>query len=310
MFKKIFILMTIINLLSNVVIAENKYEIIININDKIITNFDVQEETKYLLALNPSLNNLPIKKMKEISKSSLIREKIKENEILNYYKIDYKDPELATFAINIYKRLNIGDEIEFNAYLLKFDLSIDSVIKKIAIERAWNKLIYDKFKELITVDELKIREKLEKKIGKLEIEKSFLISEILFQSKNEKEYQETYNNIIKTIKESSFKSAASIYSISETSINSGEIGWVKKNEISNLIYNELNTLNVGDFTQPIKVASGFLMIYLEDLKKEEQEINPEEEFKKIVMIEKNRQLNEYSIIYYKKIEKQTFINEK
>tara|TARA_B100000780_G_scaffold275821_1_gene243226 strand:+ start:315 stop:1247 length:933 start_codon:yes stop_codon:yes gene_type:complete len=310
MFKKIFILMTIINLLSNVVIAENKYEIIININDKIITNFDVQKETKYLLALNPSLNNLPIKKMKEISKSSLIREKIKENEILNYYKIDYKDPELATFAINIYKRLNIGDEIEFNAYLLKFDLSIDSVIKKIAIERAWNKLIYDKFKELITVDELKIREKLEKKIGKLEIEKSFLISEILFQSKNEKEYQETYNNIIKTIKESSFKSAASIYSISETSINSGEIGWVKKNEISNLIYNELNTLNVGDFTQPIKVASGFLMIYLEDLKKEEQEINPEEEFKKIVMIEKNRQLNEYSIIYYKKIEKQTFINEK
>ena len=302
--------MTIINSLSNVVIAENKYEIIININDQIITNFDVQKETKYLLALNPSLNNLPIKKIKEISKSSLIREKIKENEILNYYKIDYKDPELATFAINIYKRLNIGDEIEFNAYLLKFDLSIDSVIKKIAIERAWNKLIYDKFKELITVDELKIREKLEKKIGKLEIEKSFLISEILFQSKNEKEYQETYNNIIKTIKESSFKSAASIYSISETSINSGEIGWVKKNEISNLIYNELNTLNVGDFTQPIKVASGFLMIYLEDLKKEEQEINPEEEFKKIVMIEKNRQLNEYSIIYYKKIEKQTFINEK
>ena len=219
--------MTIINSLSNVVIAENKYEIIININDKIITNFDIEKETKYLLALNPSLNNLPIKKIKEISKSSLIREKIKENEILNYYKIDYKDPELATFAINIYKRLNIGDEIEFNAYLLKFDLNIDSVIKKIAIERAWNKLIFDKFKELITVDELKIREKIEKKIGKLEIQKSFLISEILFQSKNEKEYQETYNNIIKTVKESSFKSAASIYSISDTSINSGEIGWVK-----------------------------------------------------------------------------------
>ena len=310
MFKKIFILMTIINSLSNVVIAEDKYEIIININDQIITNFDVQKETKYLLALNPSLNNLPIKKIKEISKSSLIREKIKENEILNYYKIDYKDPELAKFAINIYKRLNIGDEIEFNAYLLKFDLNIDSVIKKIAIERAWNKLIFDKFKELITIDELKIREKLEKKIGKLEIQKSYLISEILFQSKNEKEYQETYNNIIKTVKESSFKSAASIYSISDTSINSGEIGWVKKNEISNLIYNELNTLNVGDFTRPIKVASGFLMIYLEDLKKEEQEINPEEEFKKIVIIEKNRQLNEYSIIYYKKIEKRTFINEK
>ena len=84
----------------------------------------------------------------------------------------------------------------------------------------------------------------------------------------------------------------------------------KKNEISNSIYNELNRLNIGDISLPIKVASGFLIIYLEDVKKVEQEINPEMEFKKIVTSEKNRQLNEYSIIYFKKIEKQIFRNEK
>ena len=69
-------------------------------------------------------------------------------------------------------------------------------------------------------------------------------------------------------------------------------------------------MNIGDITQPIKVASGFLIIYLEDVKKVEKEINTEEEFKKIVTTEKNRQLNEYSIIYYKKIKKQIFTNEK
>ena len=310
MFKKIFILLAIINLLSNKVIAENKYEIIVNINSQIITNFDIQKETKYLFALNPSLDNLSKKQIKEISKKSLIREKIKENEILKYYIINYEDPQLAIFLINIYKRLGIVDESEFNTYLSKFDLDISSVIKKIAIEKAWNKLIFDKFRNQISVDELKIKEELEKKLDKSEIQTSFLISEILFQSKNEKEYQEIYNNIIKTVEESSFKSAASIYSISDSSINSGEIGWVKKNEISKLIYNELNKLKIGDISQPIKVASGFLMIYLEDLKKVEQEINLDQELKKIIMVEKNRQLNEYSIIYYKKIEKQIFINEK
>ena len=310
MFKKIFILLAIINLLSNKVIAENKYEIIVNINSQIITNFDIQKETKYLFALNPSLDNLSKKQIKEISKKSLIREKIKENEILKYYIINYEDPQLAIFLINIYKRLGIVDEAEFNTYLSKFDLDISSVIKKIAIEKAWNKLIFDKFRNQISVDELKIKDELEKKLDKSEIQTSFLISEILFQSKNEKEYQEIYNNIIKTVEESSFKSAASIYSISDSSINSGEIGWVKKNEISKLIYKELNKLKIGDISQPIKVASGFLIIYLEDIKKVEQEINLEEEFKKVVMTEKNRQLNEYSIIYYKKIEKQIFINEK
>ena len=310
MFKKIFILFTIINLLSNVVIAENKHEIIIKINNQIITNFDIQKETKYLLALNPSLNNLSTKQIKELSKNSLIREKIKENEILKYYKINYEDPELTKFVTNIYKRLNIGDEAEFNTYLSKFDMNINTVIKKIAIERDWNKMIFGKFKNQIVVNELKIKKNLEKKLDKSEIQTSYLISEILFQAKNEKEFQETYNDIIKAVDESSFKSAASIYSISDSSINSGEIGWVKKNEISNSIYNELNKLNIGDITQPIKVASGFLIIYLEDVKKVEKEINTEEEFKKIVTTEKNRQLNEYSIIYYKKIKKQIFINEK
>ena len=310
MFKKIFILFAIINLLSNVVIAENKHEIIIKINNQIITNFDIQKETKYLLALNPSLDNLSTKQIKEISKDSLIREKIKESEILKYYKIDYEDPELTKFVINIYQRLNIEDEVKFNTYLSKFDLNINVVNKKIAIERAWNKMIFDKFKNQIVVNEFKIKEELENKLDTSEIQTSYLISEILFQSKNEKEFQETYNEIIKTVEESSFKSAASIYSISDTSINSGEIGWVKKNEISISIYNELNKINIGDISQPIKVASGFLIIYLEDIKKVEQEINLEEEFKKVVITEKNRQLNEYSIIYYKKIEKQIFINEK
>jgi len=310
MFKKIFILFVVINLLLNAVMAENKHKIIIKINNQIITNFDIQKETKYLLALNPSMNNLSTKQLKEISKNSLIREKIKKNEILKYYKINYEDPKLTKVVINIYKRLNIGDEVEFNTYLSKFDLNINVVFKKIAIEKAWNKMIFDKFKDQVVVNELKIKEELEKKLDKSEIQTSYLISEILFQSKNEKEFQETYNDIIKTIEESSFKSAASIYSISDSSINSGEIGWVKKNEISNSIYNELNKLNIGDISQPIKVASGFLIIYLEDIKKVKQEINPDEEFKKIVMTEKNRQLNEYSIIYYKKIEKQIFINEK
>jgi len=310
MFKKIFIFMVIINFLSNVVIAENKYSIIININNQIITNFDIEKETQYLLALNSSLNSLSLKQMKEIARNSLVREKIKKNEILKYYKINYEDPELLTFLSNVYNRLNIKDEDEFTSYLLKNDLDIKEVIKKIALERAWNKLIFDKFNNLISVDELKIKNKLEKKQTKSETETSFLISEILFQSKNEAEYQEIYDAIIKAIKESSFKSAASIYSISDTSINGGEIGWVNKNEISNSIYNELNKLNIGEITQPIKIASGFLMIYLEDLKKEDREINLEEELKKIIIAEKNRQLNEYSTIYYKKIEKQIFIDER
>jgi len=310
MIKKIFIFVAIINLLSSTLIAEDRYEIVVSIDNKVITNFDIQKEINYLLALNPSLNNLPKKQIYEIAKESLVREEIKEKEILKYYNINYKDPELSLLIENIYNRLNIANENEFNKYLSNFDLSIEIISAKLAIEKAWNRLIFEKFNQFINLDELRLKKELEKNLSQPQTQNRYLISEILFQSKDDKEYQEILRNIKKTIKENSFETAASIYSISDSSKNGGEIGWVNKNEISDTIYNMLNKLSIGQFTQPIKIASGFLIIYLNDIKKEEQEFNVDEELKKMIISEKNRQFNEFSIIHFKKIEQQIFINEK
>lgn len=310
MIKKIFIFVAIINLLSSTLIAEDRYEIVVSIDNKVITNFDIQKEINYLLALNPSLNNLPKKQIYEIAKESLVREEIKEKEILKYYNINYKDPELSLLIENIYNRLNIANENEFNKYLSNFDLSIEIISAKLAIEKAWNRLIFEKFNQFINLDELRLKKELEKNLSQPQTQNRYLISEILFQSKDDKEYQEILRNIKKTIEENSFETAASIYSISDSSKNGGKIGWVNKNEISETIYNVLNKLSIGQFTQPIKIASGFLIIYLNDIKKEEQEFNVDEELKKMIISEKNRQFNEFSIIHFKKIEQQIFINEK
>ena len=310
MIKKIFIFVAIINLLSSTLIAEDRYEIVVSIDNKVITNFDIQKEINYLLSLNPSLNNLPKKQIYEIAKESLVREEIKEKEILKYYNINYKDPELSLLIENIYNRLNIANENEFNKYLSNFDLSIEIISAKLAIEKAWNRLIFEKFNKFINLDELRLKKELEKNLSQPQTQNRYLISEILFQSKDDKEYQEILRNIKKTIEENSFETAASIYSISDSSKNGGEIGWVNKNEISDTIYNVLNKLSIGQFTQPIKIASGFLIIYLNDIKKEEQEFNVDEELKKMIISEKNRQFNEFSIIHFKKIEQQIFINEK
>ena len=310
MIKKIFIFVAIINLLSSTLIAEDRYEIVVSIDNKVITNFDIQKEINYLLALNPSLNNLPKKQIYGIAKESLVREEIKEKEILKYYNINYKDPELSLLIENIYNRLNIANENEFNKYLSNFDLSIEIISAKLAIEKAWNRLIFEKFNQFINLDELRLKKELEKNLSQPQTQNRYLISEILFQSKDDKEYQEILRNIKKTIEENSFETAASIYSISDSSKNGGEIGWVNKNEISDTIYNVLNKLSIGQFTQPIKIASGFLIIYLNDIKIEEQKFNVDEELKKMIISEKNRQLNEFSIIHFKKIEQQIFINEK
>ena len=54
---------------------ENIY-IVYKVNNEIITNIDVDKESKYLIALNKELKNLDKSQLLNISKESILREKI------------------------------------------------------------------------------------------------------------------------------------------------------------------------------------------------------------------------------------------
>ena len=310
MFRITFLVLLFIKLSLSSVYGEDAYKIVFKIDKNIITNYDVQKETNYLLALNPALESLSKKQMKKFATNSIIKEIIKKNEVSKFYIINYDNPSLTSLLQNFYSRLNINTESEFKNYLSKFNLSVDDITKKLAIETTWNKLIYNKFKNFLNIDEKKIRDDLKNDFNKTKSQTKYLISEILFDPKNENELDTIYKNIVATVNEKDFKTAATIYSISDTAINGGEIGWVNKSALSNTIYDKLKNLKINEFSKPIKITSGFLILYLNDLKKEDTKINQEEELQKIIVTEKNRQLNQYSLTYYKKIETQSFINEK
>ena len=54
-------------------------------NNQIITNIDIENESKYLIALNNQLKNLDNKKILEIARESIIKETVKKIEILKYF---------------------------------------------------------------------------------------------------------------------------------------------------------------------------------------------------------------------------------
>jgi len=295
---------------SSISYAKDDYKIIVKLNSEIISNYDIKKEKKYLSALNPGITNLPEDEIEEISKQSLIREIIKEKEVGKYYIINYESLQnLIPLAKNMYTRLNINSMEEFKIYLTKYDLNLEDILKKLAIETNWNSLIYEKYKNQINIDEDKIKKKLELEYSIAGKEKLFLLSEIIFSAKNKKEYADNYKKILDTINTKDFKSAATIYSSSDTARFGGEIGWVRKNDISEKIYKELSILKTKKITEPIKIGTGFLLIRLDDVKEVEKENNFEEQYNNIIKNETNRQLKKNSTIYYKKLEKKSFIYE-
>jgi peptidyl-prolyl cis-trans isomerase SurA len=283
-------------------------KIIHKIQNEIITNVDIKNEFKYLLALNNELKELDKEKILVISSSSIIREKIKKTELLkNFKEIKVDNNYLDTLIKNTYERLGLKSKEEFILYLKDYELTLKSVEGKLTIDALWNQLIYDKYNSQITVDEKRIKNQI--KNAEKKIMKEYQLSEIIFEVKNKDDIKKKYQIVADSINEIGFNNTASIYSISETSKIGGEIGWVKENILNDNIKKNISNLSKGEFSKPIILSNGVLILKIIDIKKTEVLLDYESELKKITTYEKSRQLNQYSKIYFNKVKKKLILDE-
>ena len=282
-------------------------KIIHNIQNEIITNIDIKNEFKYLLALNNSLKELDEETILNISNESVIREKIKKIEISkNFKEIKLNEDYSEILLKNLYSRLNLKSINEFEIYLKNYDLKIIDIEKKITIDVLWNELIIKKYSSKIVINEAAIKKELLKnrKIQSIE----YQLSEIIFEVENKEEIQKKYNEVVKSINEIGFENSAATYSFSESAKIGGDIGWINENSLNNNIRKNINSLEVGEFTKPIILSNGILILKLINTKNSETTIDIENELKKAINYERNRQLNQYSKIYYNKVKKNLDFN--
>ena len=291
--------------LNNAKSIESK--IIHNIENEVITNIDIKNQFKYLVALNNSLKELNKEKILSISNESIIREKIKKIEISkNFKEVRLNEDYIDILLKNIYSRLNLNSINEFELYLKDYDLTLSKIKSKITIDALWNELIIKKYGTKININEDKLKNEILKN-SKIQL-KEYQLSEIIFEVANKQEINKKYNEVIKSVSEIGFGNSAATYSFSESSKIGGDIGWINENSLNDEIRKNINTLKIGEITKPIILSNGILILKLIDTKNSETTINVENELKKAITYERNRQLNQYSKIYYNKIKKNLEFN--
>jgi len=285
----------------------NQIKIELQIGNEILTNIDFLNEKNYLIALNNNLKTLPKNQLKKISKESLIREKIKKIELLKFYDFEKADKYSDQLLSDFYKKLNFENKDEFNSYLINYNLNISDIKEKLKIETLWNEMIFQKYNSQIKIDKEKIKKKIK---NQKKILKEYNLSEILFQLNADEKLLDKYNLILQNIENSGFKNSANIFSISDSSKFGGEIGWINQNQLNDNLLKEIENLNINKLTKPIQTSSGYLIIKLNNKREKEKELDFERTFKQMIAEEKNRQLNQFSLIYFNKIKQNTFISEK
>ena len=306
--KKIVFFFTIIILNFSFEIANSKIFIKAKVNNEIITNIDVKNEKNYLLALNPNLRRLSEENINRYAIDSLINERIKRMEIERRYEITVNKDVIKKIIYDLYSKIGISDLETFKQYLSNYSINLDLVKKKISIEVAWNDYIVNKFNNIILVDESKIRKKINQ-LSETNSVENILLSEIIFTIKENEKLEKKFSTIKDSINNIGFEETAKLYSVSESKKNGGEIGWVYKSQLSDKFSNEINKINVGEFTSPITTPGGFIILKIINKKEELLEIDKDKQFKKAVNFEKNRQLTMYSTLHYKRIYNKAIINE-
>ena len=283
-------------------------KIIHNIQNEIITNIDIKNEFKYLLALNNDLEQLDKESIFKISSESIIKEKIKEIEISKFFKkIELDIKYLDALLESIYSRKGLKSLEEFEVYLKDYDITLSAIEKKITTDALWNELIMRKYAPLVEINEEKIKKKIKNNISNQT--KEYQLSEIVYEVKNKEEIAKRYEEIAQNIIEKGFENTASMYSISETSKIGGDLGWINEKSLNNLIKEKIEKLDIGEISKPIIIPNGILILRIKNSKKTKIETNFDLELKKAINFEKSRQLDQFSKIYFNKIKKNLEINE-
>ena len=298
--KKKFLILLFFLMLNQAQSIEIK--IIHNIQNEIITNIDIKNEFKYLVALNNSLKKLDKKKILSISNESIIREKIKKIEVSKNFKEIKLNEDYSNMLIkNIYSNLNLKSLSEFELYLKDYGLTLVDINTKITIDALWNELIIRKYGSKININKNKIEKEILKN-SKIRTKK-YRLSEIIFEVISKEEIEKKYNEVAKSINEEGFENSAAIYSFSQSAKIGGDIGWINENSLNDKIKKNIKNIEIGEITKPIILSNGILILKLINTKSSETTINVENELEKAINYERNRQLNQYSKIYYNKIKK-------
>lgn len=303
--KIIFFFILIFNLFN---ITNAEIYIKYKVGEEIITNIDILEEKKYLIFLRPSLKDLSKNEIEKIAENSLKKEIIKKKEIDRIFKDTNDDKLINEIKKSLFKFKNVKSNSEFVNLLKVSDIKYDKIINKMKYEGLWNELIFQKYSPMIKINEEDLKKKLILKT-KNNKKYEYNLSELLFETNNSESLNKKYKEILEYIKTNNFKIATSRYSIANSSKVGGEIGWIKETLLSNNLNTILSEMKVNQISKPIKFPNGYLILKINDKKEIIKKIDVDKELKDVINYEKNKQLSQFSLLYYKKLKSNTVINE-
>ena len=267
--------------------------------NKAITHSDIINEIKIILILNGQSYSEDRKEILEkMAIKSVIKREIKKIEVEKYPKLKFKPSDLEKELNNLANNLNLDLNTLKDAFITN-EIDFSKVVEQMKTELLWNTLIFEIYKNRITINKDEIDDQLSKfqNQNKEKIEE-YLISEIVIRSVEKDKIESEIKRIKDKISIEGFANVAMDVSISETSVSGGNLGWISENSISEELRSKIAMTPIGNISEPIFLQEGILFFTVRDKRISNESRDLEEEKNRLVNAEKAKILKMHSLSHY------------
>ena len=230
----------------------------IQVNNSVITQFELDQRAKFLGALKFTGNH------SELAQTQLIEERLKQSEAqkLNISASDFEiEDALKRFA----SRANLTVK-EFNKELKRLEIYPDTFRSYVETEVIWQKLVNKKFGAQSSVSNLQLQRA--KSISKFEDTIQVLLTEIIIPfSTDDRSEKENLANLLKQIRsKEEFSNAAHKHSKAPTATVGGRVKWQNFDRLPGIIKPLILGLSPGQVTEPIMLTKAIALFQLRDIR--------------------------------------------
>ena len=282
---------------SNAVIKDSLF---VTVGNKAITRSDIVNEIKTILILNgQNFSQDYAKQIESAAIQSTIKRNIKQIEIEKYNSLKFNRADLNKELNQLASNINMNLDTLKNT-LIANGIDFSNINNQIRTELLWNSLIFELYKDRLSININEIDEQLKLIQNKKEMEE-YLISEIIIKPVSKDKLQSKIKEIKNKISIEGFEKVAINLSISETALKGGNLGWISENVISEIFRSKIINTPVGNISEPIILPQGILFFKLRDKRKLKKFANLEDAKNQLVNAEKTKILKMHSLSHYENL---------
>ncbi|MNK08219.1 Chaperone SurA precursor [compost metagenome] len=241
--------------------------IIATVNDRIITGFDLRQRMLVLMAMTqvqPTEENIGA--IQQQALNDLIEQHLQAAELTKFEQLKISDAEVDQEIAGMAREAGTTPE-NYMAFLEQGGIRPQSFREQLRTEIGWRELVGGRFRDRAKVTRTQVEQAM-RQLTESATKPQYLVGEIYIEANRVGGMQEAVNGARQLVQQmvqgAPFMAVARQFSAAPSAARGGDAGWVVQGSVQPALQQAMETLDVGQLSNPIPVDGGVYIIYMRD----------------------------------------------